>query len=152
MAELVRAKMAELQRTIDLRNAGKQDEAIALVQSDEGLNSMATLRGLAERVLADEERLLLDRSETTRRNNHRLLAVSLAAQTAPAKAVDISGQWTSSFETQVGTQTYTYDSTEKTASQALIEGMARGVERVDAVRLGGSFRYSCSDNCRSRGR
>jgi hypothetical protein len=38
-----------------------------------------------------------------------VLAVSLAAQTAPAKAVDISGQWTASFETQIGTQTYTYD-------------------------------------------
>jgi signal transduction histidine kinase len=81
MAELTTAKMAELQKTIDLHNAGKNDEAIALVQSDEGLNSMATLRRLAERVLADEERLLLDRSETTRRNNDRLLAVSLVGTT-----------------------------------------------------------------------
>ena len=40
-----------------------------------------------------------------------ILAVPVAAQTpaAPAKAVDITGQWAASFETQVGTQTYTYD-------------------------------------------
>ena len=38
-----------------------------------------------------------------------VLAASLIAQTAPAKAVDITGQWAASFETQVGTQTYTYD-------------------------------------------
>lgn len=31
------------------------------------------------------------------------------AQTPPAKSIDITGQWTASFETQVGTQTYTYD-------------------------------------------
>jgi CHASE3 domain sensor protein len=41
---IIRAKMAELQRTIDLHNAGKYDEAIALVQSDEGLSSMAAER------------------------------------------------------------------------------------------------------------
>ena len=38
-----------------------------------------------------------------------ILATSLAAQTPPAKAIDISGQWTASFDTQVGAQTYTYD-------------------------------------------
>jgi beta-lactamase class A len=35
-----------------------------------------------------------------------------AAQTqapAPAKAIDITGRWAASFETEVGTQTYTYD-------------------------------------------
>ena len=77
MAELVRAKMAELQRTIDLGNAGKRDEAIALVQTDEGLNSMAELRRLAQLVLADEQRILRVRSETTRQTNIRLLVVSL---------------------------------------------------------------------------
>lgn len=38
-----------------------------------------------------------------------VLAASLIAQTVPAKAADITGQWTATFETQVGTQTYTYD-------------------------------------------
>ena len=38
-----------------------------------------------------------------------LLAVSLVAQTAAGRTVDISGQWAASFETQVGTQTYAYD-------------------------------------------
>ena len=70
--------MAELRRTIDLRNAGKHDEALALVQSDEGLNSMAELRRLAELVLVDEQRLLRARSETTRQTNIRLLVLSLA--------------------------------------------------------------------------
>ena len=41
-----------------------------------------------------------------------LLGAALTAQTAPpapAKAPDITGQWTSSFDTQIGTQSYTYD-------------------------------------------
>ena len=38
-----------------------------------------------------------------------LLVTSLAAQTPPAKSVDISGQWTATFDTQVGAQSYTYD-------------------------------------------
>jgi hypothetical protein len=44
--------------------------------------------------------------------NVLFLAVAVAAQTpapAPAKAVDITGQWTATFETQIGTQSYTYD-------------------------------------------
>ena len=41
-----------------------------------------------------------------------LFGAALTAQTAPpapAKAPDITGQWTSSFDTQVGPQSYTYD-------------------------------------------
>jgi hypothetical protein len=40
------------------------------------------------------------------------MAASIGAQTpapAPAKAADITGQWTSTFESPVGPQTYTYD-------------------------------------------
>jgi len=36
-----------------------------------------------------------------------MLAAPAAAQ-APAKAVDITGQWTASFDTQIGQQNYTY--------------------------------------------
>jgi hypothetical protein len=42
-----------------------------------------------------------------------LLFTPLAAQTPPAKAVDITGQWTATFDTQVGSQSYTYDFTVK---------------------------------------
>lgn len=41
-----------------------------------------------------------------------LLTAWVTAQTpapAPPKAVDITGQWAASFDTQVGAQTYTYD-------------------------------------------
>jgi hypothetical protein len=31
------------------------------------------------------------------------------AQTSPPKPVDITGKWNASFETQIGTQTYTYE-------------------------------------------
>jgi len=31
------------------------------------------------------------------------------SQAPPAKAIDITGQWTSSFDTLIGAQTYTYD-------------------------------------------
>jgi signal transduction histidine kinase len=49
-----------------------------LVQSDDGFKTMNGLRVLVEQTLADEERLLLARSDASRRNDARLLAVSLA--------------------------------------------------------------------------
>jgi opacity protein-like surface antigen len=39
-----------------------------------------------------------------------LLAVALCAVwLAPIRAADISGKWTASFDTQIGTQNYTFD-------------------------------------------
>jgi hypothetical protein len=37
------------------------------------------------------------------------LVTAQAPSPAPPKAVDITGQWAASFDTQVGAQTYTYD-------------------------------------------
>ena len=38
-----------------------------------------------------------------------VLVTAGAIQAQPAKAVDITGQWTASFDTQIGMQNYTYD-------------------------------------------
>ena len=38
-----------------------------------------------------------------------VLVTAGAIQAQPAKAVDITGQWTASFDTQIGNQSYTYD-------------------------------------------
>jgi len=77
MDELARAKMDELAKTVELKDSGHHDAAIALVQSDDGFKTMNALRLLVERTSADEERLLLARSAASRRNDARLLAVSL---------------------------------------------------------------------------
>ena len=77
MDELARAKMDELAKTVELKDSGHHDAAIALVQSDDGFKTMNALRVLVERTSADEERLLLERSAASRRNDARLLAVSL---------------------------------------------------------------------------
>ena len=37
------------------------------------------------------------------------LLLLLATAAMPAQSTDISGKWTASFETGIGTQTYTYD-------------------------------------------
>lgn len=42
-----------------------------------------------------------------------LLSTSRLAAQAPATTVDIAGKWTAAFETQVGTQHYTYEFTRK---------------------------------------
>lgn len=78
MAEVARAKMAELARTIELREAGDPGAAIALLRSDDGLKSMNDLRLLVEQTLADEGRLLKEREATSRSNDVRLLTVTLA--------------------------------------------------------------------------
>ena len=44
LSDAVPAKLAELQQTIDLHNAGKQDEALALVKSDRGKEFMDQIR------------------------------------------------------------------------------------------------------------
>jgi signal transduction histidine kinase len=77
MDALARAKMDELAKTIELKDSGHHDAAMALVQSDDGFKNMSALRVLVERTSADEERLLLARSAASRRNDARLLAVSL---------------------------------------------------------------------------
>jgi signal transduction histidine kinase len=77
MDELARAKIDELAKTVELKDSGHHDAAIALVQSDDGFKTMNALRLLVERTSADEERLLLARSAASRRNDARLLAVSL---------------------------------------------------------------------------
>jgi CHASE3 domain sensor protein len=78
MDATARTKMTELAKTIELQASGQHEAAVALVQSDDGFKSMNGLRLLVERTLADEERLLLARSAASRRNDARLLAVSLA--------------------------------------------------------------------------
>ena len=76
MDALARAKMDELAKTVELKDSGHHDAAMALVQSDDGFKTMNALRVLVERTSADEERLLLARSVASRRNDARLLAVS----------------------------------------------------------------------------
>jgi signal transduction histidine kinase len=78
VAGLARAKMAELAKTVDLYDSGQIEAALATVRSDEGLKSMNALRVLVERLLRDEERVLLARSDASRSNDARLLTVTLA--------------------------------------------------------------------------
>ena len=78
VAGLARAKMAELAKTVDLHDSGQIEAALATVQSDGGLKSMNALRVLVERLLRDEERVLLARSDASRSNDARLLTVTLA--------------------------------------------------------------------------
>jgi two-component sensor histidine kinase len=80
MDATARAKMTELAKTVELQASGQHEAAVALVQSDDGFKSMNALRLLVERTLADEERLLLARSDASRRNDARLLAVMAVAQ------------------------------------------------------------------------
>jgi signal transduction histidine kinase len=54
------AKMAELQKTVDLRSTGHGDDALALVNTDEGKELMSTIRqALAD--MRSEENALLER-------------------------------------------------------------------------------------------
>jgi two-component sensor histidine kinase len=80
MDATARAKMTELAKTVELQASGQHEAAVALVQSDDGFKSMNALRLLVERTLADEERLLLARSDASQRYDARLLAVMAVAQ------------------------------------------------------------------------
>ena len=59
----IAAKMAELQKTIDLRSTGHGDEALAEVDSDRGKDLMAAIRqAIAD--MRSEETALLERRST----------------------------------------------------------------------------------------
>jgi signal transduction histidine kinase len=57
------AKMAELQRTVDLRATGRGDEALAIVNGDEGKELMSSIQRTLDE-MRSEESALLDRRST----------------------------------------------------------------------------------------
>jgi two-component system CheB/CheR fusion protein len=64
--ELARVKLAELERTIALRGAGRVDDALAIVREGYGKRTMDDLRGVIG-ALRIQERRQLERSEEARR-------------------------------------------------------------------------------------
>ncbi|MFA6265345.1 MAG: CHASE3 domain-containing protein [Pseudolabrys sp.] len=74
---ITRAKLQELGRTVDLMRAGRDIDALRLVQSDAGRNLMENLRVAVDNTVADQQRIRIERVETSRRNNLALLSLSL---------------------------------------------------------------------------
>ena len=62
---LIKAKLEELQKTIDLRRAGHADQALAIVREGRGKRSMDALRATLVK-LRDEERQQLEASDALR--------------------------------------------------------------------------------------
>ena len=82
LADRLRAKIGELERTIAYRRAGKPDSAFALVETDSGKVTMDSIRRIIDRFDAEERRLFeqrdarADRLETGRVSTVTLSAVS----------------------------------------------------------------------------
>ena len=62
----ITAKLAELQRTIELKRAGHSDAALALVNGNLGQREMTRIRGLLDKMQAEETALLRDRAKDYR--------------------------------------------------------------------------------------
>jgi PAS domain S-box-containing protein len=56
-------KLSELGQTVALWNAGQHDAALALVRSDRGLVLMENIRGQIAKMRAEEEQLLIERTQ-----------------------------------------------------------------------------------------
>jgi signal transduction histidine kinase len=78
MSATSKLKFDEMQRTIELNSSGATGEARALVLSGNGRQTMNNLRSLGERAIADEDRILVDRSRQSRQNNQILLLITLS--------------------------------------------------------------------------
>ncbi|MGB7034195.1 MAG: CHASE3 domain-containing protein [Xanthobacteraceae bacterium] len=79
LSDLIGQKLAELQSTLDAYNAGGKDAALAIVNSDKGLQLMQDVRRAAEDMQAKEDRLLADRQRQAARSEMLLqAAVALA--------------------------------------------------------------------------
>jgi signal transduction histidine kinase len=76
---VLEAKFAELANTVALARAGRFDDALAVVRTNEGRNLMGRVRALASRI-ADAQRARLQQDLTRgRRGAERVLAVNVAA-------------------------------------------------------------------------
>jgi signal transduction histidine kinase len=75
--QMIDAKFEEMRRTIELNRTGKREEARGLVLSGTGRTLAADLQRLTEAAIADEGRLLRQRSARSRFNSQTLLAISL---------------------------------------------------------------------------
>jgi signal transduction histidine kinase/ActR/RegA family two-component response regulator len=58
LRQLVAGKLSEIRSTLDAHNAGRADEALAIVNSDAGLKAMNEIRELVSAMQAEESRLL----------------------------------------------------------------------------------------------
>ncbi|HEY4140756.1 MAG TPA: CHASE3 domain-containing protein [Pseudolabrys sp.] len=76
-AALIKTKISEMDRTIDINSSGDRQEALKLVLGGLGRDTMNRLRELVERLIADEGRLLDIRGERSRSNNFLLLMMAL---------------------------------------------------------------------------
>jgi signal transduction histidine kinase len=78
LRQLVDDKLGELRSTIDERQAGRLDAALAIVNSDAGLRSMREIRRRLASMQAEEDRLLKSRQASAERSG-RLLQAGVAA-------------------------------------------------------------------------
>jgi signal transduction histidine kinase len=73
----VETKLAELAATVDLKKAGKTDDALALVLTDRGKQSMDEIRALIRGETANVERRLFASIDEQRENAHALRWVTI---------------------------------------------------------------------------
>jgi signal transduction histidine kinase len=66
LRELVKEKFDELQSTLDVTNAGRKDQALAIVNNDEGFRLMMEIRQIVTSLQEEEDRLLATRQENAR--------------------------------------------------------------------------------------
>jgi signal transduction histidine kinase len=78
ISKIVADRLAEMTRTVELSGSGQREAARALVLSGEGRSLKNDLRKAVEASIADEGRLLAERTEHSQRNNRLLLFVSTA--------------------------------------------------------------------------
>ena len=67
LRELVNQKFDELKSTLDAFNAGRKDEALAIVNSDDGFRLMMEIRRTVTSMQEDEDKLLAARQESAAR-------------------------------------------------------------------------------------
>ena len=67
LRELVKEKFDELKSTLDAMNAGRKDQALAIVNNDAGLRLMTEIRQTVASMQEDEDRLLAVRQDNARR-------------------------------------------------------------------------------------
>jgi len=74
---LVAADLAELDRVVELQQAGRSTDALSIVRSNVGYDLMANLRGTIAAMVADEQHNLASRLQDLQRQDFIAVAVSI---------------------------------------------------------------------------
>ena len=138
LRQSIAAKLDELQHTIALRKAGRTDEALVLVNSDEGRRAMAMIGDQITAMQATEDRLLAEREDDANSLSLSLRLGSVAAFLVICGVAVLAGYFTrrsvsTIHETNAQLSLANQSLIEQIGRREQVESQLRQAQKMEAV-------------------